>query len=390
MYTIYFWCPAISAHLLPLFNELAKHPRVAKAIYIGQKSSEPDRQALGWETIIPPVGEIVADPSVDQVEQLVAGSPTDAIHIFYGIHWVKCIVAGLEAVLREGRRFGIFSEPRVLEGPKGLMRLAHSLLTERKVRRHAEFVLAIGAHGPRWFSLAGYDRARIFPAAYFLDLRTNYAPSQRDYIDGKPLNVVFVGRLERKKGFHLFLDAVPLTTEDVVFSVVGTGPLVKEAIYIEQKSGRLKYIGVLPMSKVSAFLRTADILVLPSTTTDDGWGAVISEGLAAGAAIVASSLVGGAICARQPGNGVVLSRDTAAEIASTIDVMVQSKDMLSLASRRRRQEWAISRLDQVAGARYLLSILDYIFLGGAAPPKFPDLGAWAEPDESIAHETWCV
>ncbi|MDP1045310.1 glycosyltransferase, partial [Klebsiella pneumoniae] len=53
--------------------------------------------------------------------------------------------------------------------------------------------------------------------------------------------------------------------------------------------------GVLPMSDVNCFFRQVDVLVLASTTADDGWGVVVSEALMCGVAVVATATVGASV-----------------------------------------------------------------------------------------------
>ncbi len=139
------------------------------------------------------------------------------------MHWVPAIVAGIQAVLDHGRRFGIMSEPRVLDDARAPMRVLHSWITERKIRARTGFVLAIGRHGPRWFRLAGYAASKIFPFAYFIsafDARAR-GDAVRDLAE---LGVGYLGRLERLKGVHLFLDALPSLRRGVTAHVAGAGP----------------------------------------------------------------------------------------------------------------------------------------------------------------------
>lgn len=371
-YEVYFWCPAVSPHLLPLFSAMLEHPRVRRTVYIGERRVEAWRQALGWEIEMPRGGEVIAGPSGSEVRDIVKGAAPDSIHIFYGIHWVPCIVMGLSAVIKYRRRFGIFSEPRVLEGSKGMLRLIHSLVTELKIRRHADFILAIGVNGPRWFALAGYLRERIFPSAYFLDLKTRFSADFPRRAATEPVSIAFVGRLEIEKGFHLFMQAVHLVKSEARFLVVGGGTLEPLTECGLPDAPRVEMVGVLPMSQVPNFLRSVDIVVLPSTSTNDGWGAVVSEALAAGAAVVVSSKVGASMCALQQGNGIVVSTNTPAEIASAIDELVNN-GCLSSKKRRQRHQWAIAHLDQSAGASYIVSLFDHIYSGTPRPASFIDL-----------------
>jgi glycosyltransferase involved in cell wall biosynthesis len=131
----------------------------------------------------------------------------------------------------------------------------------------------------------------------------------------------------------------------------------------------IAFRGTIPMKDVPDFMRRADILVLPSITTKDGWGAVISEALLAGACVIASNRVGGSICLDANWRGRVIDRLTPIAVALAIDSLIDS-NCLDEASRERRAAWANARLTGAAGARYLLAILSHVYEGSARPAPF--------------------
>jgi len=264
------------------------------------------------------------------------------------------------------------SEPRASEGLKGIARVAHSLATEAHVRRNAGFILAIGRHGPSWFQAVRYDPKKIFPFAYFVP-----AFSAGDtYQEHQETTVTFLGRINRNKGIHLFMNALPYLRHSVVIKIAGSGPdmaLIKNVN--DQWTHRLQYLGPIPMSAVPDLLQRTDILVLPSITTDDGWGVVISEALLAGAAVVATDRVGASICLDDGIRGKVVTELSGKAVASAINSVIESQ-VLSRTFREQRANWANSRLTGDAGASYLLSILSHVYAGGERPrPFFSD----AEP-----------
>lgn len=367
-WTIYFWEPCISPHKLALFRALLMHDQVDHCVYVTQEIMLAERLSQGWP--IAPVDDldVRVAPSEDEVRRIVADAPANTLHLFSCVHWVPCVVHGLRAAADAKARFAIMAEPRVREGIKGLLRLAHSWATERHVRRNAGLVLAIGRNGPSWFRRSGYRRDRIFPFAYFLPLSPHIARSVTSDVP----RIGYLGRLIKPKGFDLFLAAMPLLRHRISVAIAGSGNRA-DAVEALARSmpDQVDFRGTIDMAMVPAFLSDIDILVLPSITTDDGWGAVVTEALMAGAAVVATHKVGASICLDAPWRGAVSQSLSPDRLAKVIDDVV-ARTGLDDAHRRRRRAWADDHLSGRAGAAYLLKVLDHVYDGAARPIAFYD------------------
>jgi glycosyltransferase involved in cell wall biosynthesis len=353
---------------LPLFYEVSQHPCIDSATYIAQRPLNEKRIKQGWQAELKTDAQIVISPTNSEIDRIISGSPKNSVHVFSGMHWAPCIVNGLKAAIKYRRRFGILSEPRVFEGLKGFARLAHSWMTEANLRQRTSFVLAIGAHGPAWFRMAGYPSKVIFPFAYFLPNLVGAAPAASP-INGQLPVASYLGRLERAKGVHLFLDCIPLVQNRVKFKVAGYGALEPDVVKTGSRYRDFHFLGTLPMARVPEFLTETDILVLPSITMDDGWGAVVSEALMAGAAVVSTFKVGASICLGERARGIVIRDFSGSDIATAIDALID-EGYTSQHHRAMRAAWATKRLDQAAGAQYLLEIFDHLFAGKARPLSF--------------------
>jgi glycosyltransferase involved in cell wall biosynthesis len=363
---IYFWEPNASPHKLDLYRSLMNCGSVKATHYVSQEGLPASRAAEGWAADYGSLPNIKIEPNKDEVWSIIARSSPSSVHLFSGIHWVPCIVEGIRAAIALNRRFGIMSEPRDPDGLKGLLRRAHSVLTEAQIRRHAGFVLAIGRHGPAWFRSVGYEQKKIIPFAYFVPspLATQL------FKECSEVRVAFLGRINRNKGIHLFLDALPRIKHPLLAEIAGSGPdvsLIEQA----QKSLRvpINYNGAIPMSEVSALLQRTDILILPSVTKDDGWGAVVGEALLAGAAVVASDHVGASICLDDELRGKVVTELSGAAVARATNELIEGQ-LLTRVCRERRASWAHSRLTGEAGARYLTEILAHLYAGADRPRPF--------------------
>jgi glycosyltransferase involved in cell wall biosynthesis len=347
---------------------LLAHDQVDHCVYVTQEIMLAERLSQGWS--IEPVEDldVRVAPGEDEVRRIIADAPANALHLFSCIHWVPCVVQGIRAAVDAGARFAIMAEPRVREGIKGILRLAHSWATERHVRRNAGFVLAIGRNGPSWFRRSGYRRGTIFPFAYFLPLSPGIA-------SGSPRDIPrigYLGRLIRPKGFDLFLAAMPLLRHRISIAIAGSGSGADAAeTFARGRPGQVDFLGTIDMAMVPQFLSGIDILVLPSITTDDGWGAVVTEALMAGAAVVATHKVGASICLDAPWRGAVSPSLSPNRLAEVVDDVV-ARINLDDAHRRRRRAWADEHLSGRAGAAYLLKVLDHLYDGAARPVPFYD------------------
>ncbi|MGR4930973.1 glycosyltransferase family 4 protein [Bradyrhizobium sp. CAR08] len=181
--------------------------------------------------------------------------------------------------------------------------------------------------------------------------------------------VTFLGRLEELKGIHLFLAALSKITSKAKFYVAGFGTWSSRVEDAQRTHANLQFLGAIKMEEVPYLLSNTDIMVLPSITMDDGWGAVVSEALLAGAAVVSSNKVGASMCLADPARGRIVDRLSGADIAQAIEDIIDS-GLLNETCRKARAEWADKHLTQRAGVAYLLNIFDHVFNGKARPNSF--------------------
>ena len=365
---IVFWEPNLSPHKSDLIGALVDITTDAFDIIVcADQGLLPDRTQLGWT---PPSGRgpapIVA-PTSAQIDALIEDSPADTLHIVSGIRHIPMIVAVLSSIRRHRARFALMSEPRASEGWAGLARYLQSWLTEGWIRQNAEFVLAIGRHGPAWFRRVGYPRERLFPFAYFV------AP-HRMKCAALPCcaatRVVYVGRLVADKGISDIVEAIDSLGADARLTVVGDGP-ERDRLMMRCRELKLatEFLGVLPMREVAPLLAAQDVLVLASTTSNDGWGVVVNEALLAGTAVIASERAGASIMLSDARLGCVVLPGSPPAIAEAIRAL-RTNDAFVATAREQRRHVAQAKLAPEVGARYLLDIIRWSDGTGSRPPPF--------------------
>lgn len=135
---------------------------------------------------------------------------------------------------------------------------------------------------------------RIIPNGVDVGRFRDARPLER-FKDDK-LNVLFVGRLEKRKGLKYLLRAIPTVREHVPntrFIIVGDGPLRHGYERLVERAGwpDVHFMGRVPDAALPAYYATADVFCAPNLGSESQ-GIVLLEALASGAPTVASDIAG--------------------------------------------------------------------------------------------------
>src|SRR5690606_26096311 len=107
--------------------------------------------------------------------------------------------------------------------------------------------------------------------------------------DRRKLNIVFLGRLVRRKGSLELIDAYNHLSEDLAkrtrLIVCGKGPLKQKANQRVRTDRDVAFAGFVPEKDKPDYLASADIAVFPSTG-GESFGIVLVEAMAAGSRVV--------------------------------------------------------------------------------------------------------
>ncbi|MDO8502182.1 MAG: glycosyltransferase [Gemmatimonadaceae bacterium] len=116
-----------------------------------------------------------------------------------------------------------------------------------------------------------------------------------------PFELLFVGRLVRRKGVDVLLRAVALIASDarLHLRIVGGGPEKENLIAASEALGlgnRVTFEGVVDKKRVNELFETCDALVLPAIVTatgeTEGLGVVLIEAMGYGKPVIAASAGG--------------------------------------------------------------------------------------------------
>jgi len=132
----------------------------------------------------------------------------------------------------------------------------------------------------------GVDSAHFSPSASPID----------EFVDGK-LNILFVGRLEKRKGLDYLLEAYKRVKQEIPNSrlvIVGPGIRLRHKYEKQVAQNGLKdvvFAGYVPYDELPRYYKTADIVCSPATGRES-FGIVLLEAMASSTPVVASDIEG--------------------------------------------------------------------------------------------------
>jgi phosphatidylinositol alpha-mannosyltransferase len=197
-------------------------------------------------------------------------------------------------------------------------------------------------------SLAQEHASRVFPGSYrvipngvdvnlFGDTRIVPLPEFRD-----GLNILFVGRLEARKGVHYLLEAfarvknvLPQTRLLVVGPHSARGIRSLQSLLRSWGLRDVHFLGYLSEKDLARCYRTAQVLCAPSLGSES-FGVVLLEAMAAGLPIVASDIAGYRAIVRHQEEGYLVPPGDGEAIADALITLLRQPELRrSIAARGR-------------------------------------------------------
>lgn len=141
--------------------------------------------------------------------------------------------------------------------------------------------------------------------------------------DGRP-NILFVGRMEKRKGFRYLIRAYPYIKQAIPNArliVVGAFSDREKAPFLRYAhTHRLRgihFIGYVPPEQVPRYYRTATVFCAPSTGFES-FGIILLEAMAAGLPIIASDIAGYRNVVQQNVDGLLVPPEEEQAIAHAV------------------------------------------------------------------------
>jgi phosphatidylinositol alpha-mannosyltransferase len=176
------------------------------------------------------------------------------------------------------------------------------------------------------------------------------------------LNILFVGRLEPRKGFRYLLQAyarvktaLPQSRLLVVgpYTAADRSPFERELCRL--RLGDVHFIGYVPDEELARYYRSSHVFCAPSTGFES-FGMVLLEAMAAGTPIVASDIDGYRAVVNHQAEGLLVPPKDTTALADALIYLLQRPDLRQAMSQRGQATASRYTWDQVAS-----QVLDYFY-----------------------------
>lgn len=192
--------------------------------------------------------------------------------------------------------------------------------------------------------------AHYFPADYAVipngvDVDHFGGPDVRpipEFADGRS-NILFVGRLEKRKGLTHLIDAFAAVQQELADArliVVGAYDELDKipfALQARRLGLQVHFVGRVPYQDLPCYYRSADVFCAPSTGMES-FGIVLLEAMAAGVPIVASDIDGYRNVMDDGLQGVLVKPEDPAELAAALVSLLRDPARRSAMGARGREK----------------------------------------------------
>ncbi len=164
-------------------------------------------------------------------------------------------------------------------------------------------------------------------------LHNGFGASQKFSKDMAPLNILFVGGLDKAhyfKGVDNLLKAVArLEIKNWQLNIVGDGDLRQRYENHSQELGiaqKVNFTGKIDNGQLIKFYQNADVLVLPSINSHEAFGLVLLEAMACGVPVIASDLPGVRSVFNNGVQGLLFKPNNVYEFRDKIEQILANKE----------------------------------------------------------------
>jgi len=198
-----------------------------------------------------------------------------------------------------------------------------------------------------------------------------------EFCDGKA-NILFVGRLEKRKGLNYLLEAFKQVKQEIPDSrliIVGPGTRLRRKYEKQVVRSGLKdvvFAGFVSYDELPRYYKTADVFCAPATGRES-FGIVLLEAMAVGKPIVASNIEGYASVVTHGVDGLLVPPEDKERLAQTLISLLTDQSLrqeMGAKGRVKALEYSWEHIAQ--------NVLDYYVMVLGEPPwrkQFPEFKA---------------
>ena len=196
----------------------------------------------------------------------------------------------------------------------------------KRWRRRLHGSIAVSRAAMRYVNGTFPGEYEIIPNGIDVDHFSQNAEPWPQYRDGKT-NIIFVGRLEKRKGLRYLLEAygrLKWDNPDLRLLVVGPGNPDKDSYHVlgSQNLQDVEFLGRVPYEDLPRYYASADIFCSPATG-GESFGIVLLEAMAAGKPVVASDIEGYRGVMRDGQQGLLFRNKNVESLASQLETLIR-------------------------------------------------------------------
>ncbi len=324
------WPGGVTAHVSHLAKELGRSGHQVQVL----APHSPSRTCEDADTFVPlgrsvplPSGGSIARVSLSwwlyrKVRSLLQEEDFDIIHLHEPMAPILplCVLEFSHAV-----NVGTF---HATNNNSHLYKLSQPITKRWHQRLHGG--IAVSPAARRYVNNTFPGEYKIIPNGIDLDQFTDNAEPWPQYRDGKT-NILFVGRLEKRKGLKYLLEAyskLKWEFPDIRLLVVGPGNPDKDSHRIlgAQNLQDVEFIGPVSQIDLPRYYASADIFCSPATGSES-FGIVLLEAMAMGKPVVASNLEGYASIVSDGKQGILFPPKNSEALAAALSRLVQDPEL---------------------------------------------------------------
>ena len=246
-----------------------------------------------------------------------AREPFDVLHAQYGYP------TGL-AVLEASRRTGVPNVVSIQGGDGhwvGSCCETHRLAMLAVLEHSGEVLIGARSFAQEVVDRLGVamERFTFVPGAVDTTRFTPRSTSARGWTGSDPVDLLYHGRVDRRKGILDLLDALDRMREPARLTVSGIGPDLEAARERAEGDPRVRFTGYAGYDEAPAVYAHGDVFVSP--TYAEGFSNTILEAMASGLPVVSTRSVGVVDCLRDGDNGVLVEPGDVDGLAVALDRM---------------------------------------------------------------------
>ncbi|MFZ2420694.1 MAG: glycosyltransferase family 4 protein [Anaerolineae bacterium] len=272
------------------------------------------------------VSHISVDPRIaGRIRSLLAADAFDIMHVHEplapGVSWAALAAAHRYPGMRVVGTFHAYRE-----GPNRLYRCVRPLW--RAAMRLLDGHVAVSTATAAFWNQFVNASFRLIPNGIDAQLLRTVAP-ERDRLGA---HVLFVGRLEPRKGLDVLLRAwrqVERQHADARLTIAGAYTRQDEATYRRQAAElalrRIRFVGPQSEASLAACYRQADIVCAPARGFES-FGLVILEAMAAGVPVVASDIAGYRTLVTPDRDGLLVPAGDDARLATALTALLRDPE----------------------------------------------------------------